>query len=51
MQVAKYWRNKRLRYRLARTVPKRAQVVEMSRQLRIDARPARLPEAKLTRAS
>ena len=51
MQVAKYWRNNRLRYRLARTLPKSAQVVAMPNQLRIDAKPVRLPEAKLTRAS
>ena len=51
MQVAKYWRNNRLRYRLARTLPKRGQVVEMPPQARVDAKSVRLPEAKLTRAS
>ena len=50
MQAAKYWRNRQLRYRLKRALPKPAPVVEMPRLLRSDAA-AQPPKAKLTLAS
>ena len=49
MQAAKYWRNRSLRYRLERALPRRVQALEMPRLLRTDPKPA--PKPKLTRAS
>ncbi len=51
MRVAMYWRNKQLRYRLARTLPTRAPQVKSPRLLQNDAQPVRLPKPSLTRAS
>ncbi len=51
MQAAKYWRNKQLRYRLERVLPKRLPVVEMPRLLRSETKAAQLPKPRLTRAS
>ncbi|MCY4464393.1 MAG: hypothetical protein OXE46_02525 [Chloroflexi bacterium] len=51
MRVAMYWRNKQLRYRLARALPKRAPQTEMPRLLQSDAKPVQLPKPRLTRAS
>ena len=51
MRVAMYWRNKQLRYRLARSLPKRAPQVKIPRLLQSDAKPAQLPKPSLTRAS
>ena len=49
MQAAKYWRNRSLRYRLERALPRRVQAVEKPRLLRTAAAP--MPKPKLTRAS
>lgn len=51
MRVAMYWRNKQLRYRLARTLPQRAPQVKLPRLLQSDTKPVQLPKRRLTRAS
>ncbi len=51
MRVAMYWRNKQLRYRLARPLPERAAQGKQPRLLQSDAQPVQLPKRRLTRAS
>ncbi len=49
MRVAMYWRNNKLRYRLARALPQSPPRIKQPRLLPGDAKPVQLP--KLTRAS
>lgn len=51
MRVAMYWRNKQLRYRLARSLPQRSHQGKTPRLLRNDAKPVQQPKLRLTRAS
>lgn len=51
MRAAMYWRNKQLRYRLARALPTRGPQVKLPRLLRSDAKPVQPPKLRLTRAS